>query len=137
MLNKVQLIGYLGKDPEVRFLPDGTQVANVSLATTEKWRDKNGDKQERTEWHRCGLFGKLAEIAGEWLKKGSLVYFEGRLATRKWTDKDGNDRYTTEIRVDVLKMLSTNKPSSSEGAVTIATPQKTGGIDDLDNDIPF
>ena len=96
-VNKVILIGNLGRDPETRYMPDGGAITNISIATTETWKDKSGEKQEKTEWHRVAFFGKLAEIAGEYLKKGSQVYVEGRLQTRKWQDKDGADKYTTEI----------------------------------------
>jgi len=105
MLNKVQLIGHLGADPEARYTTDGDAVTSIRLATTDTWKDKNGEKQERTEWHRVVFFGKTAEIAGEYLKKGSLVYVEGRLQTRKWQDKEGQDRYTTEIIAESMKML--------------------------------
>ncbi|WP_440054874.1 single-stranded DNA-binding protein [Pseudoalteromonas sp. T1lg65] len=101
-VNKVILVGNLGQDPEVRYMPNGNGVANISIATTDSWKDKNtGQLQERTEWHRVVLFGKLAEVAGEYLKKGSQVYIEGRLQTRKWTDQGGQERYTTEIVVDM------------------------------------
>lgn len=104
-LNKVMLIGNLGRDPEINYLPSGDAVASLALATTEKWKDKDGNAQERTEWHRVSFFGRQAEIAGEYLKKGSQIYVEGSLTTRKWQDKDGNDRYTTEIRGDRMQML--------------------------------
>src|SRR4249920_2923842 len=104
-VNKVILIGNLGRDPEVRYLPSGDAVANLNVATTEKWKDKNGEQQEQTEWHRVAFFGRQAEICGEYLKKGSSVYIEGRLQTRKWTDKDGVERYSTEIRGDRMQML--------------------------------
>ena len=101
-VNKVILIGNLGKDPEVRYMPSGNAVANLRLATSESWRDKTtGEPQERTEWHRVSIFGKLAEIAGQYLRKGSKVYIEGKLRTRKWQGQDGQDRYTTEIVVDI------------------------------------
>ncbi|WP_046005302.1 single-stranded DNA-binding protein [Pseudoalteromonas rubra] len=101
-VNKVILVGNLGQDPEVRYMPNGNGVANISIATTDSWKDKNtGQLQERTEWHRVVLFGKLAEVAGEYLRKGSQVYIEGRLQTRKWTDQGGQERYTTEIVVDM------------------------------------
>ncbi|ESP95340.1 single-stranded DNA-binding protein [Pseudoalteromonas luteoviolacea] len=101
-VNKVILVGNLGQDPEVRYMPNGNGVANISIATTDSWKDKNtGQMQERTEWHRVVLFGKLAEVAGEYLRKGSQVYIEGRLQTRKWTDQSGQDKYTTEIVVDM------------------------------------
>ncbi|AEY00571.1 single-strand binding protein [Oceanimonas sp. GK1] len=100
-INKVILIGHLGQDPEVRYMPNGNAVANITLATSETWRDKqSGEQRERTEWHRVVFFGKLAEIAGEYLRKGSQVYVEGRLQTRKWQDQGGQDRYTTEVVVD-------------------------------------
>jgi single-strand DNA-binding protein len=104
-VNRAIIIGYLGQDPETRFSADGAAVTNLSVATTDSWKDKAGEKQERTEWHRVSLFGKLAEIAGEYLKKGALVYVEGRLQTRKWQDKDGKDRYTTEVVGDRMQML--------------------------------
>ena len=101
-VNKVIIVGSLGQDPEVRYMPNGNGVANISIATNESWKDKNtGQQQERTEWHRVVLFGKLAEIAGEYLRKGSQVYIEGRLQTRKWTDQSGQEKYTTEIVVDM------------------------------------
>ncbi len=108
-VNKVILIGNLGRDPETRYMPDGGAVTNVSIATTESWKDKNGEKQEKTEWHRVAFFGKLAEIAGEYLKKGSQVYVEGRLQTRKWQDKDGQDKYSTEIVADRMQMLGSRQ----------------------------
>ncbi len=150
-VNKVILIGNLGRDPEVRYMPSGDAVANISIATTETWKDKNGEKQEKTEWHRVAMFGKTAEIAGEYLKKGSQVYIEGRLETRKWTDKDGKERYTTEIRADRMQMLG----SRSGGSERMAPPEddapraaaapaqksggaaKGGGLEDLEDDIPF
>src|SRR5665647_2736380 len=104
-VNKVILVGNLGRDPEMRYMPSGDAVANFSVATTDSWKDKNGQKQERTEWHRISMFGKLAEIAGEYLKKGSSVYVEGRLQTREWTDKEGVARKTTEIVADRMQML--------------------------------
>lgn len=104
-LNQVQLIGRLGQDPEVKFLPNGDAVCNVSLATSEKWRDKtSGEQKEKTEWHRVVLFGKLAEIAGEYLRKGALVFFQGKIETRQW-EKDGEKRYSTEIRANQMTML--------------------------------
>lgn len=105
MLNKVMLIGNLGADPETRFTQDGTCVCNLRLATTEKFKNRNGEPQERTEWHRVVLWGRLGEIANQYLKKGSRVYIEGKIETRKWQDRDGNDRYTTEIRATEMKML--------------------------------
>ena len=104
-VNKVILVGNLGRDPEVRFTPDNNAIANVSIATTDTWRDKSGEKQERTEWHRVAFFGKLAEIVQQYLRKGSQVYVEGRLQTRKWQDNEGRERYTTEIVADRMQML--------------------------------
>lgn len=104
-VNKVILVGNLGRDPEVRYMPNGDAVANFSIATTETWKDKNGMRQEKTEWHNIAMYRRLAEIAGEYLKKGSSVYVEGRLQTRKWQDKNGQDRYTTEIICDQMQML--------------------------------
>lgn len=105
-INKVILVGNLGKDPETRYFPDGGAVTNVTLATSESWKDKNtGEQQERTEWHKVSFRGRLAEIAGEYLRKGSKVYIEGKLQTRKWQDQQGNDRYTTEIQANEMQML--------------------------------
>lgn len=151
-INKVILIGNLGRDPEVRYMPSGSAVANVTLATSSSWRDKqSGDQQERTEWHNVVFFNRLAEIAGEYLKKGSKVYVEGSLRTRKWQDKSGNDRYTTEIVANEMQMLdgrgggassggNDNLGEAPEGAPhgsreTAANP--AGGGDDFDDDIPF
>ena len=116
-VNKVILVGNLGRDPEVRYMPSGNAVANVTLATTESWKDKQtGEKQERTEWHNVVFFSRLAEIAGEYLKKGSQVYVEGSLRTRKWQDKNGNDRYTTEIVANDMQMLGGRGGSAGYGA---------------------
>lgn len=155
-VNKVILIGNLGKDPETRYLPSGDAVTNITLATTDTWKDKSGEKQEHTEWHRIAFFGKLAEIAGEYLKKGSPAYVEGRIRTRKWQDKEGQDRYSTEIVADRMQLLgsrggggggssaesSAREPaaaSSSGGADAKAKPSKKGGggFDEMDDDIPF
>lgn len=147
-VNKVILVGNLGRDPETRYMPDGAAITNVSIATTEAWKDKNGEKQEKTEWHRIAFFGKLAEIAGEYLKKGSQIYVEGRLQTRKWTDKDGAEKYTTEIVADRMQMLgargepTTTRPAQAERAPATAGASagaaKTGGkFDDFEDDIPF
>ena len=151
-VNKVILVGNLGKDPESRFLPDGGAVCNFSIATTDKWKDKSGEQQERTEWHRISTFAKLAEICGEYLKKGSQVYIEGRLQTRKWQDKEGHDRYTTEIVADRMQMLGSRaggSDSMSRGEPRAATAAPAGGgkpaakkgggasFDDMDDDIPF
>jgi single-strand DNA-binding protein len=147
-VNKVILIGNLGKDPEVRYMPSGDAITNITLATTDSWKDKNGEKQERTEWHRVAFFSKLAEIAGEYLKKGSQVYVEGRLQTRKWQDKDGQDRYTTEIVADRMQMLGSrsggnsfevmDKPATAGGGSGKPAAAKSGGeFDDFADDIPF
>jgi single-strand DNA-binding protein len=151
-VNKVILIGNLGKDPETRYMPNGDAVTNITLATTENWKDKNGEKQEKTEWHRVTFYRKLAEIAGEYLKKGRPVYVEGRLETRKWTDKAGVERYTTDIIASDMKMLG-SKPGSAgfdsdregrdEGGFTPSQPsskapaKSSSGFDDMDDDIPF
>lgn len=116
-LNKVQLIGNLGRDPEVRYAPDGTAFATLSLATSERWKDKEtGESRESTEWHRVVFSGKLAEIAGEYLIKGSSIYIEGKIKTRKWQDKDGKDQYSTEIRSDHMVMLGGARKESQEGS---------------------
>jgi single-strand DNA-binding protein len=133
MLNMAQIIGHLGRDPEVRYTPDGAAVANLAVATNETWKDKSGEKQERTEWHRVALFGKVAEIAAEYLKKGSLVYLQGRLQTRKWQGEDGQDRYTTEIVADRMRMLGGkgDRDTRSAGGKPVA-PEPP-----FDDDIPF
>jgi len=148
-VNKVILIGNLGRDPETRYMPDGGAVANVSIATTDTWKDKNGEKQEKTEWHRVAFFGKLAEIAGEYLKKGSQVYVEGRLQTRKWQDTDGQDKYTTEIIADRMQMLGSRQGmgggdregggerESSRPAAKPAGKPAGSKFDDFEDDIPF
>ncbi len=149
-VNKVILVGNLGRDPEVRYMPSGDAVANITIATTETWKDKAGEKQEQTEWHRVAMFGKTAEIAGEYLKKGSQVYIEGRLQTRKWTDKEGQERYTTEIRADRMQMLGSRSggsdrmpPPDDEPPARASAPKKSapagkgGNFDDLEDDIPF
>lgn len=131
-INKVILIGNLGGDPEVRYTPQGKAVANLTLATSETWKDKaTGEKKEKTEWHRVILFARLGEIAGEYLKKGAKVYIEGKLQTRKWKDKSGNDRYTTEIIGSELQMLDSRLPNSN----TAPIPPKNNS--DFDDDIPF
>ncbi len=156
-INKVILIGNLGADPETRAMPSGSTVANLRVATSESWRDKQtGEQQERTEWHRVALFGRLAEIAGEYLKKGSQVYIEGSLRTRKWQDKQGNDRYSTEIIGDELQMLGGRGGGGGGAAASTAgeaggraagggapaTPafsEESGGGrgEEFDDDIPF
>jgi single-strand DNA-binding protein len=148
-VNKVILIGNLGADPETRYLPSGDAVTNIRVATTEKWRDKGGEQQEHTEWHRIAFFGKLAEIAGEYLKKGSPVYVEGRIRTRKWQDKEGQERYSTEIVADRMQLLGTRGGGAAEsaprepatagagGGKPQPQPKKSGGFDQMDDDIPF
>jgi single-strand DNA-binding protein len=153
-VNKVILIGNLGKDPETRYLPSGDAVANFSIATTEKFKDKSGAMQEHTEWHRISFFGRQAEVAGEYLKKGSPVYVEGRIRTRKWQDKDGQDRYSTEIVGDRMQLLGGGRAGSggdsmapreqppmaggSGGGSGAGRPaKKGGGFDEMDDDIPF
>ena len=137
MLNKATLIGNLGGDPEVRYTQSGTAVANFTIATSERWKDKDGQQQEQTEWHRIVAFARLGEICGEYLSKGSKVYIEGRIQTRSWEDKDGNKRYTTEIVAREMKMLD-SKPGAGggggEGAYTeppLAEPRMGG------DDVPF
>ncbi len=138
-LNRVMLIGNLGADPESRAFPDGTAVCNIRLATTDKWRDRDtGDMKEATEWHRVVLYRRLAEIAGQYLQKGSHIYVEGRLRTRKWTDKNGAERYTTEIEADEMKMLGKKSdlgpvPSDLTREVPSFTPSKYV----VDDTIPF
>ncbi len=151
-VNKVILIGNLGKDPEVRYMPSGQAVANVTLATTDSWKDKqSGEQQDRTEWHNLVFYGRLGEIAGEYLRKGSQIYVEGRLQTRKWQDKNGQDRWTTEIIANEMQMLGGRggaaasednsgqyAPRPRAAAPAQAAPQSTGGgFDDFDDDIPF
>lgn len=143
-VNKVILVGNLGKDPEVRYMPSGSAVANITLATTESWKDKQtGDQQERTEWHNVAFFNRLAEIVGEYLKKGSQIYVEGKLRTRKWQDKNGNDRYTTEIVASEMQMLGSRGGGStgySNEAPAPAKPEMAaagGSSPDFDDDIPF
>lgn len=141
MLNKVTLIGALGRDPEVRYTTDGTPIANFSVATSESWKDKNtGEKKEATEWHRITAYGKLAEIVGEYAKKGTRMYLEGKLKTRKWQDKDGQDKYTTEIQMSEMKLLGGgNRQSADEGSSGGDMGGDSGGFSnsDMDDDIPF
>ncbi|MDT3672038.1 MAG: single-stranded DNA-binding protein [Aromatoleum sp.] len=162
-LNKVILIGNLGKDPETRYAPSGDAICNITVATSESWKDKNtGEKKEQTEWHRVVFFGRLAEIAAQYLRKGSQIYVEGRLQTRKWQDKEGQDRYTTEIRGDEMKMLGSRQGAGggdasgrqydaggydAPAAPSRPAPQQapkappksggSGGFGDFDDDIPF
>tara|TARA_R110000850_G_scaffold72542_1_gene159524 strand:- start:1048 stop:1485 length:438 start_codon:yes stop_codon:yes gene_type:complete len=141
-LNKVQIIGNLGRDPEVRYTGDNRAIANLTVASSESWKDQSGERQEKTEWHRIVLFGPLAEIAEKYLKKGSNAYFEGKLQTKKWEDKDGNERYTTEIVVDrggQMQMLNNN--SNSDDTAKQEKPKSKsaheGNDDAFDDDIPF
>lgn len=156
-VNKVILVGNLGRDPEMRFMPNGEAVCNFSIATTDSWKDKSGQKQERTEWHNIVIYRKLAEIAGEYLKKGRPVYIEGRLQTRKWQTKEGQDRYTTEIIADQMQMLGgregggasssydsmdedqsrPQQASRSTQAAPAQQPASGGDFDAFEDDIPF
>jgi len=160
-VNKVIVVGNLGRDPEMRSFPSGDQVANVTIATTDKWKDKQtGEMKEATEWHRVVFNGRLAEIVGQYLRKGSQVYVEGSLRTRKWTDKDGIEKYTTEIRADQMQMLGSRQgmggPGGDDGGgyeaprqsaparAPAAAPRQApaaskqaSGFDDMDDDIPF
>ncbi|CUT16991.1 MULTISPECIES: single-stranded DNA-binding protein [Candidatus Ichthyocystis] len=142
-MNKVMLIGHLAADPEVRFTSNGDPVANIRLATSSSWKDKTtGEKKEQTEWHRVIFFGRLAEIAGEYLKKGKMVYIEGRLQTRKWQDQSGQDRYTTEIIASEMNMLSSKSQDQSDNSSTDATmmaasASSTTQFAGIDDDIPF
>lgn len=152
-VNKVILIGNLGADPETRYLPSGDAVTNIRIATTDSWKDKSGEKQEHTEWHRVAFFGKVAEIAGEYLKKGSPVYVEGRIRTRKWQDKEGQERFSTEIVADRMQLLGgrgsagagggggegmMREPAAAAGGGAKAAASKKGGaFDEMDDDIPF
>lgn len=140
-VNLVILVGNLGADPDVRYLPSGEAVANLSIATTDKWKDKSsGELKQSTEWHRVVLFGRLAEIAGQYLQKGSQCYIEGAIRTKKWQDKEtGQDRYSTEIRGTKLQLLGSGQ-RHDEGGSKSAAPQRTapaGGFGDMDDDVPF
>ena len=136
-VNKVIIIGGLGNDPDIRYTGDGKAIANLSVATSEGWKDKQtGENKEKTEWHRVVAFGKLAEIMGEYLKKGSKVYIEGKLQTRKWQDKSGNDRYTTEIVANDLQMLD-SKGSGESKPVSKSQDFQAPPADDFDDDLPF
>ena len=141
-INKAIVVGNLGRDPEVRYSANGNAIANVTIATTDSWKDRqSGERQEKTEWHRVVFFGRLAEIAGEYLKKGSQVYVEGRLQTRKWEDRDGNERYTTEIVAADMQMLGSRGgggDTQSSSAPDVAETDSGGGSSgDFDDDIPF
>jgi single-strand DNA-binding protein len=150
-VNKVILVGNLGADPETKYLPSGDAVTNIRVATTDRWKDKaSGEMKEATEWHRIAFFGRLAEIAGEYLKKGSQVYVEGRIRTRKWQDKEGQDRYSTEIVADSMQMLGSRAGSGeprpeaarasepkAAAASAGAAKKPAGKFDDMEDDIPF
>ena len=156
-VNKVILIGNLGKDPEVRYMPSGSAICNVTIATSRQWKDKtSGERQEETEWHRVVFFDRMAEIAGEYLKKGRPVYVEGRLRTRKWTDKDGVEKYTTEITATDMQLLGGREGGGAGGSDDMGAaptqrsapparsapapkpaPKSSTGFDDMDDDIPF
>lgn len=139
-LNKVQLIGHVGRDPETRYMPSGDAVTNLSLATTDKYKDKqSGEQKEATEWHRIAFFGKLAEIAGQYLKKGSQCYIEGKLRTRKFTDANGIEKYSTEIVAETMKMLGGKPSEAGAGGAPTNTGAGTGGLNNEydDSDIPF
>ena len=136
-INKVIIVGHLGNDPEMRSMPNGEAVANISVATSEAWTDKNtGERREVTEWHRIVFYRKLAEICGQYLKKGAQVYIEGRLRTRKWQDQNGQDRYTTEIQGDVMQMLGT-RPQSADGANNPQPMPQDASANAFDDSIPF
>jgi len=147
-VNKVIIVGNLGRDPETRYNPEGGAITNISVATTDTWKDKtSGEKQERTEWHRVVFFSRLAEIAGEYLKKGSQVYVEGSLRTRKWQDKEGKERYTTEIVADRMQMLGSRQGGGDAGGREAKEPavagedrpskKSAGKLEDMEDDIPF
>jgi len=146
-VNKVIIIGNLGRDPELRYLPSGDAVANLRIATTDKYKDRSGDMQEQTEWHSVAFFGKTAEVCGQYLKKGSQVYVEGSLRTRKWQDKDGQDRYSTEIVANEMQMLGGRGGGGGGGgnferseprpSGATAGGGSGGGRDEFDDDIPF
>jgi single-strand DNA-binding protein len=142
-VNKLIIVGNLGADPEVRYLPSGDAVANLRVATTEKWKDKaSGEVKEHTEWHRCNLFGRLAQVAAEYLKKGSSVYIEGRIRTRKWTDQAGVDKYSVEVQVDQLQMLGGRTEGGASPQQPRQQPTQRAQVpapagDQFDDDIPF
>ena len=141
-INKVIVVGNLGNDPDTRYMPSGGAVTNLSVATSEQWKDKQtGEPKERTEWHKVAMFGRLAEIAAEYLRKGSQVYIEGKLRTRKWQDRDGNDRYTTEIIADEMQMLGGRGGGGGSAPMRedrgSSSPPPQSSPDDFDDDIPF
>jgi single-strand DNA-binding protein len=137
-VNKVIIVGNLGNDPEIRYMPNGNAVANLSIATSESWKDQQGAQQERTEWHKVTMYRRLAEIAGEYLKKGSQVFIEGKLQTRKWQDQQGNDRYTTEIIADNMQMIGGGGQNAKGGGDYQQRPaqRNLGGSQGSDNQIP-
>jgi single-strand DNA-binding protein len=144
-INKVIIVGNLGGDPETRYMPSGSAVTNLTVATNESWKDKQtGEQKDRTEWHKVAMFNRLAEVAAEYLRKGSQVYIEGKLRTRKWQDKNGQDRWTTEIIADEMQMLG-GRGGSGGGSAPMSSDQDSGppseppqsGPDDFDDDIPF
>ena len=145
-INKVIIVGNLGGDPETRYMPSGSAVTNLTVATNESWKDKQtGEQKDRTEWHKVAMFNRLAEIAAEYLRKGSQVYIEGKLRTRKWQDKSGQDRWTTEIIADEMQMLGGRGGAGGGGSAPMSSGQDSGppstppqaGPDDFDDDIPF
>ncbi len=154
-VNKVIIVGNLGRDPETRYMPSGDAMTTIAVATTDSWKDKNsGEKKEQTEWHRITFFGKLAEIAGQYLKKGSQVYVEGSLRTRKYTDKDGIEKYATDIRADTMQMLGSRQsagggaqmddgygsappPRQPASSAPRPAPRPASNFNDMDDDIPF
>ncbi len=137
MVNKALLIGRLGKDPEVRYTPDGTMVTNFNLATDEQWKDKNGEKVQKTEWHRIVTFGKLAEICGNYLVKGKLIFVEGRIQTRSWEDKDGVKRFTTEIIASNMQMLDSKAQSKADDSSSETSPVSSNNAGTSTDDVPF
>ena len=137
-VNKIIIIGNLGKDPELRQLPSGDNVANLSVATSESWKDKQtGEKKEQTEWHRVNFFGPVADICNQWLKKGSKVYIEGSIHTRKWKDNDGQERYSTEIKGRDMKMLGVNTDNKQDATNSPEAPDSSQQTQQLDDDNPF
>jgi single-strand DNA-binding protein len=137
MVNKAILIGRLGKDPEVRYTPDGTMVTNFNLATDEQWKDKNGEKVQKTEWHRIVTFGKLAEICGNYLVKGKLIFIEGRIQTRSWEDKDGVKRFTTEIIANNMQMLDSKGQNKSDESPSDSMSSHSASSSTPMDDVPF
>jgi len=137
MINKAMLVGRLGKDPEVRYTPDGAMVTSFSMATDEQWKDKNGEKVQKTEWHKIVTFGKLAEICGNYLVKGKLIFVEGRIQTRSWDDKEGVKRYTTEIVANNMQMLDSKGQNKSEGSSPSSPPSPSADNGTPMEDVPF